>query len=82
MEVKKIKTEYKYFTVEHPFADRYNLMEKKESRDENNNTFHQFLGSIEKHNGKFVFIPEQLDDIELIWYPDCLQDVLSVFKEI
>lgn len=70
-----MKEEYKYFTIEKEVNDEnmYNLYTKK--RD--------FLGTLEKHNEKFVLVPFQDElDKEMIWYSDCLKDVCSILDEL
>ncbi len=60
----------------------FNLVEKKKSVDKYGVNYNKFLASIEKHRRKWVFIPEQPTEYEIIWFSDCLQDVILILNEL
>lgn len=66
----ELKKEYKYFTL-HEMATGFNIYK--------NNLF---LGYIEKYKRKYVFTPMQDAEWALIWYEDCLGDVIKVLKHL
>ncbi|KKN02630.1 hypothetical protein LCGC14_1115800 [marine sediment metagenome] len=72
--MKFLNKKFRYFTIEESTHEenQFNIYDKKD----------EVIAVIEKVKKQFVLIPNNLDGKDVLWWKDCLLDVISILNEL